>query len=664
LFKKVLIANRGEIAVRIMRTCRDLGITSVAVYSEADPTSLHARYAGEAYCIGPAAAAESYLNSARIIEVALACGAEAIHPGYGFLSEQAVFAEACAAAGLKFIGPSPRTLRLLGDKVEARRIADAAGAPSVPGSHGRVSPEEALGMAPAIGFPLLLKAAAGGGGKGMRTVASPGELADAVAAARREAAGAFGDDRVFLERSVPRARHVEIQILADGHGGLVHLGERECSIQRRHQKIVEESPSPVVTPEMRAAMGDAALRLARAIGYESAGTVEFLVDDATRDFFFLEVNTRLQVEHPVTEEVTGLDLVREQLRIAAGEPLGYAQDDVAFRGHAIEVRLYAEDPAAGFLPATGTLAAFEPAADPAVRWESGVAPGSVVGVEFDPMLAKVVAHAATRHEAAGRLALALERLHVGGVTTNRHFLAATLRHPAFLEGDTTTDFIDRARPALTLTLGDDELRRAATVAALWLQGENRAHATVLRSLPTGWRNARLPPQRVGLRHGDREIEIRYAPRRDGSFALDPVPGAPGEHGMARVHHWSPDAVDAEVDGHRARARVTRTGSRLHVQTGRGTVDFDLVARFVAPGTGGPVGGFVAPMPGVVLEVRVTVGEHVVAGQTLVVLEAMKMEHHVSAPVDGVVAEVRVEPGQQVDTGAVLLVIDPVEEAAS
>jgi propionyl-CoA carboxylase alpha chain len=651
-FTTVLVANRGEIARRVFRTARAMGHRCVAVYVDADAGAPFVTEADEAVRLP-----SGYLDGGAVIDAARAAGAEAVHPGYGFLAENAAFAADVLAAGLVWVGPPPAVIDAMGDKLAAKRAAVDAGVPTLPSSDDPRGGDE-------VGYPLLVKAAAGGGGKGMRTVASPGELADAVAAARREAAGAFGDDRVFLERSVPRARHVEIQILADGHGGLVHLGERECSIQRRHQKIVEESPSPVVTPEMRAAMGDAALRLARAIGYESAGTVEFLVDDATRDFFFLEVNTRLQVEHPVTEEVTGLDLVREQLRIAAGEPLGYAQDDVAFRGHAIEVRLYAEDPAAGFLPATGTLAAFEPAADPAVRWESGVAPGSVVGVEFDPMLAKVVAHAATRHEAAGRLALALERLHVGGVTTNRHFLAATLRHPAFLEGDTTTDFIDRARPALTLTLGDDELRRAATVAALWLQGENRAHATVLRSLPTGWRNARLPPQRVGLRHGDREIEIRYAPRRDGTFALDPVPGAPGEHGTARVHHWSPDAVDAEVDGHRARARVTRTGSRLHVQTGRGTVDFDLVARFVAPGTGGPVGGFVAPMPGVVLEVRVTVGEHVVSGQTLVVLEAMKMEHHVSAPVDGVVAEVRVEPGQQVDTGAVLLVIDPVEEAAS
>jgi propionyl-CoA carboxylase alpha chain len=502
----------------------------------------------------------------------------------------------------------------------------------------------------AVGYPLLVKAAAGGGGKGMRVVEAAEDLAEAVAAAQREAASGFGDDRVFLERYVRRARHVEIQVLGDAHGTLLHLGERECSIQRRHQKVVEESPSPVVDEAMRTAMGDAALALASAIGYESAGTVEFLVDDDTREFFFLEVNTRLQVEHPVTEAVTGIDLVREQLRVAAGERLERTQDDVTFSGHAIEVRLYAEDPEAGFLPATGRLAAFTPAADPAVRWDSGVESGSVVGVSFDPMLAKVVAAGPTRTEAAGRLALALERLHLGGVTTNRDFLAAVLRSPAFLAGDTTTDFIERVGPAPSLALDDDERHRVATAAALWLQGRNRTEAVVLQELPSGWRNARLPDQLVQLAHGDEQVDVSYHRRRDGSFAVAGL-------GEARVHRWWPGGIDVEVAGRRSVHAVTAVGDRLHVQTTRGTVDLDVVPRFVPPGAAGSDAGFVAPMPGVVLDVRCAAGDHVDAGQTLVVLEAMKMEHRMNAPADGVVAEVRVTAGQQVENGAVLLVFE-------
>jgi propionyl-CoA carboxylase alpha chain len=402
-------------------------------------------------------------------------------------------------------------------------------------------------------------------------------------------------------------------------------------------------------------MGDAALRLARAIGYQSAGTVEFLVDDATREFFFLEVNTRLQVEHAVTEEVTGIDLVREQLRVAAGEPLGYAQDDVTFSGHAIEARLYAEDPAAGFLPATGTLAAFAPASEPRVRWDTGVETGSVVRVDFDPMLAKVVAHAPTRAEAAGRLALALERLHVGGVTTNRDFLAATLRHPAYLAGDTTTDFIERIAPATALDLSADDLRRAAVAVALWLQSDNRAHAVAQAGLPSGWRNGRLPDQRVVLAHRDVEIAASYRSQRDGSFAVDiDHPADAPATGVARVHAWSPHHIDVEVDGVRSATRITRAGARVHAQVARGTATFAVVPRFVVPGTDLPHGGLMAPMPGVVLEVRCVPGDRVEARQTLVVLEAMKMEHHVRAPADGVVSEVRVTVGQHVENGTLLV----------
>ncbi len=640
-FTSVLVANRGEIARRIFATATAMGLRSVAVYVDDDADAPYVAEADEAVHLGA-----GYLDGAGIIEAARATGAEAVHPGYGFLSENAAFAADVLAAGLVWVGPPPAVIAAMGDKLAAKRAAKAAGVPTLPSTEDPTAGDE-------VGYPVLVKAAAGGGGKGMRVVTSAEQLAESVAAARREAAAGFGDDRVFLERYVARSRHVEIQILGDTHGALVHLGERECSIQRRHQKIIEESPSPAIDGAMRAAMGTAALELAAAIGYQSAGTVEFLVDEASREFFFLEVNTRLQVEHPVTEEVTGRDLVREQLRIAAGEPLGYAQDDVTFNGHAIEARLYAEDPSTGFLPATGTLTAYEPAATPMVRWDSGVTVGSVVGVRFDPMLAKVIAHAPTRSEAAGRLALALERLHLGGLSTNRDFLAATLRHPAFLAGDTTTDFIERHAPSSALVLSGEDVRRAATAAVLWVQGHHRAAAPVLAQVPSGWRNARLPAQQLVVELAGEPIEVRYESRRDGSFRL-------GNGGVARVHGWLPDAIDVEIDGRRATWRTTRAADRLHVQTVRGTIDLDVVPRFEVPGSTGVAGGFVAPMPGVVLDVSCRAGDEVTAGQALVVLEAMKMEHHMRAPSDGRVAEVRVVKGQQVDNGAVLLVFEHAE----
>lgn len=639
-FSSLLIANRGEIARRIMRTARSMGLRCVAVYVDVDADAPYVAEADEAVRL-----ATSYLDGAAILAAAAGSGAEALHPGYGFLSENAPFAAAVAAAGLTWVGPPAEVIAAMGDKLAAKEVAVAAGVPTLAST-------DAPDAADAVGYPLLVKAAAGGGGKGMRVVRAPGELAEALSAARREAAGAFGDDRVFLERYVAASRHVEVQILGDRHGALVHLGERECSIQRRHQKLIEESPSPVVDDAMRGAMGQAALALGRAIGYQSAGTVELLVDDTTRQFFFLEMNTRLQVEHPVTEAVTGIDLVREQLRIAAGEPLGYRQADIGFAGHAIEVRLCAEDPAAGFLPATGTLVAFEPASTPEVRWESGVEQGSTVTVAFDPMLAKVIAHAPTRVEAAGRLALALERLHLGGVTTNRDFLASALRSEAFMAGDTTTAFIERHRPALTLCLGADERRWAAVATTMWLAGANRAEASVLAGLPSGWRNARLPDPSVRLRSGPEEIEVTYHPRRDGTVAL-------GDGGLVRVHRWSSTAVDVEVDGRRGSARVTRAGNRCFVQVPGGTVELVVVPRFTVPGVGQVEGGLVAPMPGRVVDVRTEPGAQVRSGDTLVVLEAMKMEHRINAPVDGVVTELLVTVGQQVENGAALLVLEPV-----
>ena len=647
--RSILVANRGEIARRVFRTAHSMGMRCVAVFVDADADAPFVADADEAVRL-----ADGYLDGEAIITAALATGVDAIHPGYGFLAENAGFAAAVEAAGLVWVGPTPDVISSMGDKLAAKEAAVAAGVPTLPSSDDPTADDE-------VGYPILVKAAAGGGGKGMHLVERPEDLAEAVATAQREATSSFGDDRVFLERYVARSRHIEIQILGDAHGALVHLGERECSIQRRHQKIIEESPAAVLNPARRDAMGESALQLARGIGYRSAGTVEFLVDDATGEFFFLEVNTRLQVEHPVTEEVTGIDLVREQLRVAAGEPLGYGQDDIGFSGHAVEARLYAEDPSAGFLPATGTLVAWQPADEPSVRWDTGVEEGSHVGVDFDPMLAKVVAHGPTRSEAAGRLALALERMHLGGVTTNRDFLVATLRHEAFLAGDTTTDFIERNAPAMESTVAAATTQQLAIAAAMWLQGDNRASARVLDRVPSGWRNARMPAQHVALAVDDVEHDIGYRRRRDGSFAVEG-----GQ--VAIVHRWSPDDLDVEVDGIRRTVRITLaagpSGEHLHLTGGGTTTTFRVVPRFSVPGSEAPSGGLVAPMPGRVLEIRAAMGDTVTKGQTMLLLEAMKMEHHMTAPFDGTVTEVRVATGDQVDNGSVLLVINPTDDGSA
>lgn len=635
----VLVANRGEIARRIFRTARSMGLRSIAVFVDAD---------ADAPFVGDADTAirlpGSYLDAEAVLAAARASGADAVHPGYGFLSENAEFARAVAAAGMKWVGPSPDVIEVMGDKIAAKRVAVEAGVPTLPSSEDPADDSS-------VGYPLLVKASAGGGGKGMRIVDAPDDLADAVASAKREALGGFGDDTVFLERYVPSSRHIEIQILGDGRGNIVHLGERECSIQRRHQKIVEESPSPVVDPAMRTAMGEAALSLARHVGYESAGTVEFLVDNATHEFFFLEVNTRLQVEHPVTEEVTGVDLVREQLRIAAGAELGYSQRDIGWDGAAIEVRLYAEDPANGFLPATGTLVAYRPPLDPPVRWDSGVEQGSIVGVDFDPMLAKVIAHGPTRIEAAGRLALALERLHLGGVVTNRDFLIATLRHDAFLAGDTTTDFIARVDPGGSGTAPDPST--AAIVAAMWIRGANRARDHIWGFAGANFATGALPPPHIEFGHGDQVIRVEYRPRRAGGVTL-------GTGETVLVHEWTSDGVDVEIDCHRHRADVTVADGVAHVTVSGTTVSLTVVPRFTEPGADAPIGGLVAPMPGRVIELRCAVGAHVATGQVLVVMEAMKMEHHIAAPFDGEVTDLPIAVGDQVDNGALLLTIEESE----
>lgn len=637
----LLIANRGEIARRVIRSAHEMGIRCVAVYVDADALAPFVSDADEAVRLPG-----SYLDGKSILEAAVATGAQAIHPGYGFLSENAEFARETTAAGIAWVGPTPEAIAQMGDKLAAKELATKHDVPILKGSQDAADAES-------IGYPILVKAAAGGGGKGMRIVERPEDLDEAIASAKREAASGFGDDRVFLERYVARSRHVEIQILGDAHGNVVHLGERECSIQRRHQKIIEEAPSPRLDDAVRSAMGDAALRLARGLGYQSAGTVEFLVDDDSGEFFFLEVNTRLQVEHPVTEAVTGIDLVRAQLRIADGERLDFDQSEIRSEGAAIEARLYAENPANDFLPATGRLDAYAAASEPAVRWDSGVEQGSIVGTDFDPMLAKVIASGPTRAEAAGKLALALERLHLGGIVTNRDFLVATLRSEEFLAGDTTTDFIDRVQPDRAIQLGDDELERTARIGALWIQGANRAEARILASTPSGWRNARMPFERVGLSFRDRDLLVRYRSTRDGSFEFEG--GA-----SARIHSWTDEGIDIEIDGRRQHARVTRTGNRLIVQSPTSDVEFLLVPRFVVPGDDAASGGLVAPMPGKVIDIRVAVGDSVTSGQTLILLEAMKMEHPMRATLDGTVTEIRVSQGEQVENEALLLIVEPTD----
>ena len=637
-FHKLLIANRGEIACRIIKTAHEMGISCVAVYTEADSNSPFVRMADQAIKLS-----DSYLNGSEIINAAKQTGAEAIHPGYGFLSENAKFARAVQKEGLIWVGPSSRVITSMGDKLKAKDIAEKAGVPTLPMT---TDPKKAN----TIGYPILIKAAAGGGGKGMRIVEDKKDLKEAIAGAQREAKTGFGDDRVFIERYVASSRHIEIQILGDSHGNVVHLGERECSIQRRHQKIIEESPSPRVDSEMRATMGEAAIKLAKKLKYESAGTVEFLVDDKTGEFWFLEVNTRLQVEHPVTEEVTGKDLVYEQLRIARGEELGYSQDDITWEGSSIEARLYAEDPSNDFLPATGTLIAYESDGNIDARWDTGIEQGSVVGTDFDPMLAKVITKAKTRTDAANKLALALESLHIGGVTTNRDFLVASLRTKDFLKGKTTSDFIEKTNPQRAVILKGTSLENASSAAALWIQGQNRENANILKEIPTGWRNSRLPRQKISFNYLDEDVDVTYQSNRDGSFSVN-------DGTTAKIIEWTPLGIDIEVNNSRFFSKVTRDNDNIVVHGPWGDALFKILPRFTLPGSEQQAGGLVAPMPGKVIDLKVKVGSKVKKGDTLVILEAMKMEHQVKASEDGKVTKVLIKKDDQLENGALLMVVD-------
>jgi acetyl/propionyl-CoA carboxylase alpha subunit len=645
---KLLVANRGEIASRVFRTCREMGIATVAVYSEPDSALPFAREADEAVPIPGATPAETYLRIDAMIGAAQRAGADAVHPGYGFLAENAQFAQACLDADLCFIGPAPETVRTMGSKIEAKGIAERAGVPVLPTIEvdSDVPPPDAVDR---LGVPLLVKASAGGGGRGMRLVERAEDLPEALKAARREAESAFGDATMFLEPYIAEPRHVELQIFGDTHGRVISLYERDCSIQRRHQKIIEESPSPAVDTELRSHMAGAAESLARAIGYVGAGTVEFILNEH-REFFFLEVNTRLQVEHPVTEAVTGLDLVRLQLEVAQGSHL---PDPPPLLGHAIEVRLYAEDPTRAWMPQTGRLQRFELKTRPGLRFETGVETGGEVGPNYDPMLAKLIAYAPTRDEAASRLAVGLASMRIHGLLTNRDLLVRILRHPEFVAGRTDTHFLERHDPAdIGRPLADETaIRFHAVAAALCGQAGRRAGTAVLQGMPSGWRNAPSQPQQIVFEHDTGRVDVRY---RLGAKPLLEVDGSAIENVLERVEDTLCDLVLAGV---RRRYMVDREDHVYHVDSPLGYARLVQLTRFPVDVLADAPGSLHAATPGIVVSVLVEPGQRVEVGQVLLVVESMKMENHICAPRTGMLVEVRVSEGETVSAGTLLAVVD-------
>jgi propionyl-CoA carboxylase alpha chain len=667
MIKRLLVANRGEIARRIFATCRAIGVETVAVYSNADADSPHVTEADYAVNLPGNAPSATYLRGDLLVAAARRAGADAVHPGYGFLSENAEFAQAVIDAGLTWVGPPPKAIALMGSKLEAKALLAEAGVNMLP---TYTDPDEVSV------FPVLVKASAGGGGRGMRLAPDAESLAEAVASARREAAAAFGDGTVFCERYVEGARHIEVQVLADTFGNVVTLGERECSVQRRHQKIVEESPSPGVTQTLRGELCAAAVIAAQSVGYVGAGTVEFLLSPSG-EFYFLEMNTRLQVEHPVTECVVGIDLVREQLLVAEGATLSFTGPP-PLRGHAIEVRLYAEDPANRWLPSAGTLHRFSvpgvshsfgPLPAPGLRLDSGVGDGSVIGVHYDPMLAKLIAWGPSRAEAARLLSTALAHSRIHGLVTNRDLLVRVLRHPAFLAGDTDTGFLDAHPEVFTpLLAGVDAVRLSCLAAAL----AAAAFRSSRSSLPSGWRNVPSAPQTVVFAGPTGSVEVSYRLDRSGTLAAwsaravdrDDVglPGAgpeasvPPDHPPVAVVSAAGDRVVLDVSGIRLSYSVQRVGDVSYVDSSEGSMTLTELPRFPLPVAGTSEGSLVAPLPGTVGRVLVVPGQRVAAGELLLTLEAMKLEHAVHAPASGVVSDLRVGPGSQVETGALLAVL--------
>lgn len=660
MFSKILIANRGEIACRIMRTAKRMGIATVAVYSDADAGTPHMQMADEAVHIGPAASAESYLRADKIIAAAKDTGAEAIHAGFGFLSENAAFVEAVEAAGLAFIGPGTHAIRVMGDKIESKALAEKAGVSVVPGTPGAVEDvDEALKAAGEIGFPVMVKASAGGGGKGMRVIESAADLADGMRAAMSEAQTAFGDSRVFIEKFVTQPRHIEIQLIADQHGNIVYAGERECSIQRRHQKVVEEAPSPFISPETRAAMGQQAVELARAVDYRSAGTVEFIVG-ADQDFYFLEMNTRLQVEHPVTEMVYGLDLVETMIRVAAGEKLDLTQDDIKPNGWAIEARVYAEDPARGFLPSIGQLTRYREPVGEGVRVDSGVAEGGEISMYYDPMIAKLVTHAPTRDEAIDRLHLALDHYEIDGITSNRQFLSAVLENSAFKAGNLTTGFIaaefdgDFVADAPAGTAANDLVALGAAIAAL--QIEERSPGSPDRIF--------IIIDQTGRRY---DVEVEAVTNREAMVVVD------GRHYALFGRLRRPIGLfDGTINEEPVAVQVRGTGHDIALTRGSHRLAAKILpARFgpmlslMPPATDGAgADEIVAPMPGQITRILVEVGDEVQAGQDVAIIEAMKMENILTSEARGTVTSIEVGIGDNLNVDDLILSLDLADDQSA
>ena len=663
MFSKILIANRGEIACRVIRTCRRLVIRNVVVYSDADADAQHVRQADEAVLIGGPRPVDSYLRGDAIIEAATKTGAQAIHPGYGFLSENADFADAVAAAGMVFIGPSGTSMRKMGSKAGAKDLMDAAGVPVVPGYTGEdQSPNTLSREAARIGFPLMIKAAHGGGGKGMRIVHGLEDFIAQLESCQREAANAFGRDRVLLERYVQSPRHIEIQVFADAHGHTLHLNERECSAQRRYQKVLEESPSPFLTPSLRAAMGDAAVKATQAIDYVNAGTVEFIVDPDGQ-FYFMEINTRLQVEHPVTEFVTGQDLVEWQLRVAAGEPLPLTQDAIAQHGHAIEVRLYAEDPEAGFLPGSGRLEKLVlPVPSTQVRLDAGVIEGDTVTIFYDPMIAKLIVWGADRTEALAGLRAALAECEIVGPKSNIGFLERLVRHPAVVDGCIDTGYLDRHLDEFMPAADLDVSQQVAIAVAALLQQEADARQDATHSpdpgspwaVGDGWRLGHAGARPLAFQHRD-ETWDASGHGHAGTYRIRMGASTYQVEGATLTG----DLLGLRIQGEARRFRVLRHGTRLTLHDGerRATVETVPVYRRVAAAGVETGGRIVAPMPGRVVLVKAQQGDMVKAGQELLVMEAMKMELAVKAPRDGVVAEVRASAGDFIDADTLLVTLE-------
>ncbi len=659
-FNKILIANRGEIACRVMRTAQDLGYRTVAVYSEADAGARHVQLADEAVCIGPAQVNQSYLVIDNIIEAARKTGADAIHPGYGFLSENADFARACEAAGIVFIGPTVEAIHLMGSKRLSKIAMLEAGVPCIPGYEGAAQDDDTLNReAQRIGYPLMIKASAGGGGRGMRLVHESGELLAQIRTARSEAQNAFGSGELILERAVIRPRHVEIQVFGDQHGNIVYLGERDCSVQRRHQKVVEEAPCPVMTTELRKAMGEAAVKAAASVNYVGAGTVEFLLDQSG-EFFFLEMNTRLQVEHPVTELITGQDLVAWQIRAAEGQPLPLKQDEIRLTGHAMEVRLYAEDSAHNFLPQTGEVLRWEPALLDGIRIDHGLVEGQAVTPFYDPMLAKVIAYGATRDEARRKLARAVEDCVLLGVNGNQRFLANLLKHPEFAAGNATTAFIgEHFADDPSLTPQAPAAPDLATAATLLYQAS--ANARAHQGGLAGWRNAGGAPWHFVLKQGEQKHVIELQVLESGEQPL--LRAQIGEQSvelrlLASDGRWA----SLELDGIRQRRAYHLAGEQLWLYGHAGNLEFTDVTHEPAGGQNAASSGTVkAPMDGAIVEVLVSEGQQVSKGQLLVVLEAMKMEHPLKAGIDGVIRRIGVSQGDQVKNRQLLVEVEALAE---